>query len=220
MEISQHISFFEEKMKKFKELVKAIEEYNLPIEDFMLHIPIPNNLVTEGTINQLNRRICNFDGNNKIIKTKDVIVLKKSPSLKELSEKFNNESIVIAKKEDHDNVDFIQTGVSEDLKTDEEFGGNYPSNFSISLEKENQPKRRKLVKKIKESKEKGDNIPILEKLQNYECCIEHRYNPRTKRTNKIIICKYEGCGKEFNKTWNVLDHFKTHTGEKPFECEC
>ena len=207
MEISQHISFFEEKLKKFKDLAKAIEEYNLPIEDFLLHIPIPNNLVTEGTTNQQNRRINNFGENSKIIKIKNVIVLKKSPSLNELSEKINKESIVIAKEEDHDNVDFIQTGVSEDLKTDEEFDGNYPLKLSISLEKENQPKRRKLVKKLKESKEKGDNIPILEKLQNYQCCIEHRYNPRTKRTNKIIICKYEGCGKEFNKTWNVLDHF-------------
>lgn len=31
-------------------------------------------------------------------------------------------------------------------------------------------------------------------------------------------CEYEGCGKEFNKTWNLLDHVRMHEGIKPFQC--
>ena len=61
-------------------------------------------------------------------------------------------------------------------------------------------------------------MPILEKLKMHPCDIKHTYNPETKRMNKLLTCLYDNCGKQFTKTWNILDHFKVHTGEKPFKC--
>lgn len=63
----------------------------------------------------------------------------------------------------------------------------------------------------------GEGVPLLEKLKGHPCKTEHVYNPSTKRMNKIITCLYPNCGKKFNKTWNILDHFKVHTGDKPYK---
>lgn len=57
------------------------------------------------------------------------------------------------------------------------------------------------------------------KLKMHPCHIERVYNYATKRMNKVITCLYDGCGKQFTKTWNILDHFKVHTGDKPYKCE-
>jgi len=34
----------------------------------------------------------------------------------------------------------------------------------------------------------------------------------------IHPCTYPGCLKEFNNTWSLLRHIKTHTGEKLYKC--
>lgn len=33
------------------------------------------------------------------------------------------------------------------------------------------------------------------------------------------ICTHDGCGKEFSKTWNLLDHARMHEGIKPYSCD-
>ena len=41
----------------------------------------------------------------------------------------------------------------------------------------------------------------------------------TQRRYRVsYICRYEGCDKEFTKTWNLLDHVRMHEGIKPFAC--
>ena len=67
--------------------------------------------------------------------------------------------------------------------------------------------------------ELGDGVTSWERLKGHPCTMTHCYNKATKRMNKIITCNYDGWGKQFTKTWNILDHFKVHTGEKPFICE-
>ncbi|CAI2385822.1 unnamed protein product [Moneuplotes crassus] len=39
------------------------------------------------------------------------------------------------------------------------------------------------------------------------------------RKKKIIQCQYDGCSKEFTKTWSFLYHARMHEGETPFECD-
>ena len=41
----------------------------------------------------------------------------------------------------------------------------------------------------------------------------------TQRRYRVsYVCRYEGCGKDFTKTWNLLDHVRMHEGIKPFAC--
>ena len=67
-------------------------------------------------------------------------------------------------------------------------------------------------------KSEKKEAPLLEKLKAHPSRTEQVYNPRTKRMNKLITCLYQGCERKFTKTWNILDHFKTHTGDKPYQC--
>lgn len=35
----------------------------------------------------------------------------------------------------------------------------------------------------------------------------------------IYVCKFEECNKKFTRTWNFLDHARTHKGIKPYKCQ-
>lgn len=48
--------------------------------------------------------------------------------------------------------------------------------------------------------------------------IKQYNNSVTGRKNKIYVCTYPDCKREFYKKWNCTEHYKTHTKEKPFEC--
>lgn len=67
--------------------------------------------------------------------------------------------------------------------------------------------------------------PNLTKEQIYEKLLKpfrHRkekvYDFNAHRYRVSYFCEYEGCGKEFNKTWNLLDHVRMHVGIRPYEC--
>ena len=45
------------------------------------------------------------------------------------------------------------------------------------------------------------------------------FNQETMRVNTVLVCKYGWWNKEFKKSWDLLDHVKQHTGEKPYTCE-
>lgn len=44
-------------------------------------------------------------------------------------------------------------------------------------------------------------------------------SPEDGTMSTIYKCKVEGCDKEFGRTWNMLDHARTHKGVKPFQCK-
>jgi hypothetical protein len=39
---------------------------------------------------------------------------------------------------------------------------------------------------------KRKDAPLLEKLKEFPCEVDHVYNPKTKRMNKMIKCLYKG----------------------------
>jgi hypothetical protein len=43
-------------------------------------------------------------------------------------------------------------------------------------------------------------------------------NPHTQRIKLFFKCKYEGCNSIFKKSCNLRDHFRKHTGSRPFCC--
>jgi len=55
-------------------------------------------------------------------------------------------------------------------------------------------------------------------LDNITCYRKKVINQFTKRLNSILMCGFQTCNKEFNKKCNLIDHLRTHTGEKPFKC--
>lgn len=43
-------------------------------------------------------------------------------------------------------------------------------------------------------------------------------NPHTQRVKLFFKCKYPGCTSTFKKSCNLRDHFRKHTGLRPFTC--
>ena len=206
MEISEQLSSLQKKLKQIEETVLNIKEYDLPITDVLNNLVLPPRMIAEMGLMQYMEKVSDYYQNGGVAKISDVVVLQKSPSVIELNKQYNNEvnnSVV----NDVDLLDCMQTSLSGDLCNYKDSDGNHPITWQIGKSKFCQPNLLDLNRR-KEKRMSKIDIPILERLKDYECTIEHRYNPKTKRTNKVVICKYDGCGKEFNKTWNILDHLK------------
>ena len=43
-------------------------------------------------------------------------------------------------------------------------------------------------------------------------------NPSSQKPNMHFKCLFNGCNKVFKKSCNLKDHFRKHTGERPFKC--
>ena len=63
-----------------------------------------------------------------------------------------------------------------------------------------------------------NNYQYLLKLRDFEHEIKQRETPITKKKAFVFICKFEGkCNKEFERSWNLLDHCRMHKGIKPYQ---
>ena len=59
----------------------------------------------------------------------------------------------------------------------------------------------------------------LELLKEFEYDTEMRKVDGEDKPQTIYIWKFDNCNKEFNRTWNILDHARMHKGVKPYKCD-
>ena len=62
------------------------------------------------------------------------------------------------------------------------------------------------------------NLKNLDQLKHYNYSQEFRRNPKNGKMIIVYTWGYPECGKEFLRTWNLLDHVRMHCGIKPYVC--
>lgn len=58
-------------------------------------------------------------------------------------------------------------------------------------------------------------------VNQYPHEVVSKFNDKLGKTQKVFVCRFKDCDKEFTKSWNLVYHARIHTNEKPFKCsEC
>ncbi|CAI2371229.1 unnamed protein product [Moneuplotes crassus] len=65
-----------------------------------------------------------------------------------------------------------------------------------------------------------NNMRFFKELSHYYYKIKQEISPSSGNPFPKYVCKHKGsCNKEFERTWNLLDHCRTHFGVKPYSCD-
>lgn len=65
----------------------------------------------------------------------------------------------------------------------------------------------------------SNNIEYLEQLRAYDYKIREKKLTSAGKSVFMYVCKFQGgCNKEFERSWNLLDHCRMHMGIKPYTC--
>ena len=79
---------------------------------------------------------------------------------------------------------------------------------------------KQLKKAVKSQETDLTKTEIYEKLlQPFKHSIKKVPTSKEGKFKTIYVCEYEGCGKDYTKIWNLLDHVRMHEGIKPYECK-
>ena len=70
--------------------------------------------------------------------------------------------------------------------------------------------RSKLRVKAQEQRLKENSLEYVSK---------EAYNPDTKRFSRVLVWMYNNWGKEFDRTRNLIVHYRVHTKVKPYTCQ-
>ncbi|CAI2375641.1 unnamed protein product [Moneuplotes crassus] len=65
---------------------------------------------------------------------------------------------------------------------------------------------------------KGSRSEEISVLKDYQYSVTYIKPRGSKRSKRVINCRYDNCQKFFYKTWNFIDHARMHLGVKPFVC--
>ncbi|CAI2378592.1 unnamed protein product [Moneuplotes crassus] len=64
-----------------------------------------------------------------------------------------------------------------------------------------------------------NNLEYLHNLRSFNYGLKLKNSPSTGRPIYFYVCKFKGgCHKEFERSWNLLDHYRMHEGIKPYSC--
>mmetsp|Transcript_40953 Transcript_40953/g.47053 ORF Transcript_40953/g.47053 Transcript_40953/m.47053 type:complete len:184 (+) Transcript_40953:767-1318(+) len=63
------------------------------------------------------------------------------------------------------------------------------------------------------------NSVYLKLLEGFNYRSEEETNLKTGKVQSVYRCLYNGCNKEFNRAWNLLNHANMHKGVKPYVCQ-
>eukprot|EP00347_Sterkiella_histriomuscorum_P011227 403373258 len=142
-------------------------------------------------------------------------ILIQTPNKKET--KSHKSSKIRIRKDDSNDEHFDQhmSNADEELDLQNIHDEDESHEFSQSNLDENESILDKLIELGDSGRNKNKTFEGIPKQWHQTIRVK---NPDTQRVKLYFKCKYPDCGSVFKKSCNLRDHFRKHTGLRPFKC--